>query len=213
MTESIDQLIALARDSSPVDRVEQFRDRLADLGSDVVPAMVGLRDDSTLCRFAVTVLEVLSRKMMASAWEGLALVSNQAVDVQVRDLATEALNRVPVSAAEMRRRAAVERAERAVVLVESINTARQRRGDRVLDENQAREVLHNLELRAQDPNRYHRWCWSCRAVVDAATNENCPSCGWLVCWCGACRDPKWRDRNTKEVAGPCPRYISDFERR
>lgn len=206
MTESIDQLIALARDSSPADRVEQFRDRLAALGADVVPAMVGLRDDSALCRFAITVLEASARNMIASAWEGLVVVSKKAADAGVRHLATEALDRVPISHAEMSRLVKVERLKRGAVLVALINDARRRRGELVLDRSEARKVLHNLELQAQDPNRYHKWCWSCRAVVDAATNEKCPYCGWLVCWCGACRDPRWTDRNTGESAGVCRRH-------
>ncbi len=34
-------------------------------------------------------------------------------------------------------------------------------------------------------------CWSCLDTVMSRENDVCTDCGWLICSCGACRDPRW----------------------
>ena len=38
---------------------------------------------------------------------------------------------------------------------------------------------------------YWNHCWRCEATVEEGFNAWCPECGWLICLCGACRDPRW----------------------
>ena len=38
---------------------------------------------------------------------------------------------------------------------------------------------------------YWNHCWKCEATVEEGFNEWCSDCGWLICICGACRDPRW----------------------
>lgn len=42
---------------------------------------------------------------------------------------------------------------------------------------------------------YQNRCWDCTGGVHSSVNPRCPSCGWLVCGCGACKD-----------GGTCERY-------
>ena len=38
---------------------------------------------------------------------------------------------------------------------------------------------------------YTAHCWNCKkGTLDEREQEKCRSCGWLVCVCGACKDPK-----------------------
>ena len=91
------------------------------------------------------------------------------------------------------------------IVIASINEARRRRGDAVLDAMEATQVLANLAKRATDPRRYTKNCWNCTAVVDEATNEHCGECNWLICWCGACRLRTYVDAHG--VAGACRREV------
>lgn len=87
--------------------------------------------------------------------------------------------------------------------VERINQVRGRRGEPELDAAEVAHVVANLRLRELDQARYRNVCWVCRAVVDESTNPHCAACGWLVCWCGACREPKQPWPRPHGRVGPC----------
>lgn len=78
-------------------------------------------------------------------------------------------------------------------IVDYINALRRARKERALDEAQIAELLENLPGGRTSP------CWRCPAWVSDDTNLACDSCGWLICWCGACRQP---------IHGDCPRWNS-----
>ena len=68
------------------------------------------------------------------------------------------------------------------------------------------ESMGRMVERVNNPHRRQTWCWNpvCHGTLDEARNEACDKCGWLVCQCGACRDPYYADGGT-EQGSPCPR--------
>jgi hypothetical protein len=88
-------------------------------------------------------------------------------------------------------------------VLDKINRARSRRGEPVLDPAEAAQVLEGFRRRAANPRAYRNVCWQCTAVVTEEFNLHCEECNWLVCWCGACREPD-RPWPPTYQAGPCP---------
>jgi hypothetical protein len=91
-----------------------------------------------------------------------------------------------------------------------INEVRRRRGEPELDAAEIEHVLGNLKRRELDEARYRNVCWVCHAVVDESTNPHCEACRWLVCWCGACREPEHPWPRPRGPVGPCRNEVYLF---
>lgn len=227
---SLDQLIREAVGSSPGERVERYRDRLAALGDVVVSPLLTLeRRQPAMGLFVTTVLEAAARMGAAQARTGLDVLASKAKDLVTRTAAREARSRTDnrrVSHADLTQAILTRTGNRRVSqidvtqpivttgnrsrspeeIIQLINSARERRGEPVLDAAEAQQVLGNLERRAAGPDHYRNVCWKCSAAVDAATNEPCLFCRWLVCWCGGCRAPNFVDRRTGK-SGHCRQEV------
>lgn len=203
-------LVTAARAASASNRVELFRDRLAAFGPPAVAPLLQLhRDDPALGFFVATVLRAVGEKGSAEAWTALRRLGRDTSDAALKRFINQKLPRPdlprPAHAAPPRdvwspHRPAVHRPSDPV---ERINQARRRRSEPVLDEAEAGHVLDNLRRRELDPNRYRSTCWVCWAVVDESTNPHCGECRWLVCWCGACREPRRPWPRPRGPIGPC----------
>jgi hypothetical protein len=208
---SLGELVQEAVASPPNERVERYRDRLASFGDDVVRPLLTLeREQPSLGLFVTVVLERAAHTGADEARIGLDMLASLGKDLATRRAARDARSRtggrrvpqedVPnVEVTRIRPRSPAE-------TIQLINAARERRGEPTLDAAEAGQVIANLERRAADPDRYRSVCWKCSAAVDAATNERCEFCQWLVCWCGGCRAPNYRDRRTGET-GHCRREV------
>ncbi len=53
------------------------------------------------------------------------------------------------------------------------------------------------------PFTYKNHCWKCGTPLTSKLNPHCHICGWLVCLCGACRQPTYVG-GTGGRSGPCP---------
>lgn len=161
--------------------------------------------------FVTAVLEAAARNGADQARTGLDVLASKAKDLGTRTAARDARSRTGkrrVSQADVTQ-ASVARGNRSRSpdeTVHLINSARRRRGEPILDAAEAQQVLANLERRAADRDHYRNICWKCSAAVDAATNEPCIFCGWLVCWCGGCRAPNFVDRRTGD-SGHCRQEV------
>jgi hypothetical protein len=60
----------------------------------------------------------------------------------------------------------------------------------------AERVLIEQEVRARAAWAVPResFCWKCHKPLHSIVNPDCPICRWMVCVCGACRDPHRRDK-------------------
>lgn len=203
-SETLRRLLALAITAPPSERVDLYRERLAEGGPAVVDLLLQLEVERPhLGLFAIAVLEAVAKRNVVAAQHAIRLLITTAADPSTRAQAADTIDRLesprPVAKSHAQ-------APSPTTPLDLINLARRKRGEPILDAAEARKVLNNLAAREQDPRRYRKWCWSCRAVVDEATNEQCAHCTWLVCWCGACRDPGWTDSLTGQI-GPCRREV------
>jgi hypothetical protein len=55
---------------------------------------------------------------------------------------------------------------------------------------------------------YRNICWACHTDVNAASNERCDDCGWLICADGACQSPEF----SIELGGPQERCSAQIKR-
>lgn len=203
-TDELHRLLATAVAAPPAERVERYRDRLAEGGPPVVNLLLQLeRDRPHLGLFAVAVLEAAAKRSVAAAERAIRLLITSAATSETRAYAEDAINRLGPHQ-KARPRAAPP--SRSFTILGVINKARRRRGEPILDASEAGKVLGNLARREDDPLRYRNVCWSCAAVVDEATNEHCAHCSWLVCWCGGCRAPYYPDPRTGQK-GPCRQEV------
>lgn len=201
-------LIKAAVNAPPAERVEGFRNRLADCGGAIVEPLLQLeREQPRLGLFVVTVLEASAKRGVAIAERAIRLLITDAATAEARRSAADAIGRVRGAG-----RAAPLTKRSYDGVVDVINDARTRRGEPILDAAELRKVRQNLARRDGDSKRYRNVCWNCIAAVDEATNEHCGDCGWLVCWCGGCRAPSFTDRRTGEQ-GPCRREVWLLARR
>lgn len=200
--DELDSLMTAAVAAPPADRVERYRDRLAERGSPIVEPLLELeRDRPQLGLFVVTVLEAAAKRGVAVAERAIRLLITEAETAETRASAADAIGRVRGLAG---RSVATSTPRRSTIDV--INDARRRRGEPTLDATELRKIRENLARRERDPTRYRNVCWNCVAAVDEGTNEHCGDCGWLVCWCGGCRAPSFVDRRTGQ-RGPCRREV------
>jgi hypothetical protein len=51
------------------------------------------------------------------------------------------------------------------------------------------ESLHTPARISLRPYQSH--CWRCHSPVSADSQQTCGACGWVICDCGACRDPRF----------------------
>lgn len=216
MVDDLGTLLAGAVAASPVDRLPTYRDRLASHGAAAVKPLLALEQSHpALGYFVVLVLSAKAMQRVPEAREAIHELARSAVAPETRTFAASHMRALlpakvfapsPPAVAPPRPPRAAPSPHIAVLA--GINRARGRRNEPVLDEAEALKVLTNLEARATDPSRYKNVCWNCRAVVDAATNQSCGSCSWLVCWCGACRSPGFQD--SRGQSGPCMREAWAF---
>ena len=195
-------------------RVPEYRDRIAGFGTTAVePVMNAYRADPALGHFAVTVLTVVGRNGSSAAVEALHEIAATSGDPSLVKFARDAIRGLrplpappptiedewwpPDDAFDVP--ATTPRQS----VLDKINSARSRRGEPVLDEAEAAQVLEGLRRRAANPRAYRNVCWHCTAVVTEEFNLHCEECNWLVCWCGACREPD-RPWPPTYQAGPCP---------
>lgn len=40
-------------------------------------------------------------------------------------------------------------------------------------------------------------CWSCKERLDSSVDLQCNSCGWILCWCGACGCLREKEQDRK----------------
>ena len=206
--DDFESLVRAAASAPPAERVELYRDRLAQCGSSIVDPLLQLeRDQPRLGLFVVTVLEAAAKRGETVAERAIRLLITDAARTETRASAADAIGRVRATG---RLTAPSRRSYEGVVDV--INDARRRRGEPILDAAELRKVRQNLARRERDPSHYRNVCWNCVAAVDEGTNEHCGDCGWLVCWCGGCRAPSFTDRRTGQ-RGPCRREVWLLARR
>lgn len=200
----LQRILAAAVTAPPAERIELYRDQLADGGPPVVDLLLTLeRDRPRLGLFVVAVLEATARRRLAVAEQAIRLLITSGADPQTRAYAADAIGRLELPRAAAKRPSGQTAP---ATPLDRINLARRRRGEPILDAAEAQKVLDNLAARHSDPRRYRNICWSCHAVVDAATNERCVQCSWLVCWCGGCRAPSYVDPGTGQK-GPCRQEV------
>jgi hypothetical protein len=209
--ESVAQLIESARAEPGQSRVERFRDRIADHGQEAVGPLSELRTDGRLAFFAMVVLERLAMNGVADATSALWDFASSGVDDEVKLRARDAIRRVDPPAVAS---PALMPIDPPVVLRPpmpyrptrrgGIDELRRRRGEPAFDEAEMAQALAYLSRRAEDEGRYVRHCWNCKSGVDVGDNLRCPECRWLICWCGACRDPHKTSVDTG-FSGPCVR--------
>lgn len=200
--DDFESLVRAAASAPPAERVERYRDRLAECGPSIVDPLLQLeRDQPRLGLFVVTVLEAAAKRGERVAERAIRLLITDAATAESRASAADAIGRVHASG---RPSAPSRRPYEGIVDV--INDARRRRGEPILDAAELGKVRQNLARRERDPSHYRNVCWNCVAAVDEGTNEHCGDCGWLVCWCGGCRAPSFTDRRTGQ-RGPCRREV------
>lgn len=204
----LDGVLRAAATALPSERVELYRDRLADYGPPIVDPLLRLeRDEPRLGLFVVTVLEAAAKRGVNAAERAIRLLITDAATADVRASAADAIGRMrSAGRPSSRPRRSYDG------IVDVINDARSRRGEPILDAAELRKVRENLARRESDPKRYRNNCWNCGAAVDEGSNEHCGDCGWLICWCGGCRAPEFTDRQTGQ-RGPCKREVWLLSRR
>jgi hypothetical protein len=209
--ESVDGLIESARAEAGLTRVERFRDRIAAHGQEAVGALSALRTDGQLVFFAIVVLERLAKNGIAEATVALRDFATFGVDDEVKLRAREAIRRVEPPAVDPPALMPIDppvALQRPTPYIptrrEGIDDVRRRRGEPAFDEAERAQALAYLSRRAADERRYVRHCWNCKSGIDEGENLRCSDCGWLICWCGACRDPRNTNLETG-LAGPCVR--------
>ena len=214
MTSDADEIVAEAIAASPTYRVPDYRDRVAAHGTAAVaPLMRSLHARSDLGYFTVAVLVAIARRESVAAVEALHAIAADSADGELVKFTRNALRglgsvaRVPVKLAhEPESSAASDEPFSQTAtgsVIDKINSARWRRGEPSLDPAESAQILENLKRRAADPRAYRNVCWQCKAVVTEEFNLHCDECNWLVCWCGACREPD-RPWPPTYKAGPCP---------
>jgi hypothetical protein len=206
-------LVAEAIAAPAANRVPGYRDRIAAFGTSAVePVMIAYRANSAMGYFAVTVLAAIGRNGSSAAVEGLQEIAATSDDASLVRFSRDAMRglRLPSAAPPV----AEDEwwppddpfdapADTTQSVLDKINRARSRRGEPVLDPAESAQVLEGLRRRAADKRAYRNVCWHCKAVVTEEFNLHCDECSWLVCWCGACREPYRPWPPTNEV-GPCP---------
>jgi ssDNA thymidine ADP-ribosyltransferase DarT-like protein len=208
---AVRDLIAEARAEPGASRLERFRDRVAAHGSAAVAPLAELRDDPVLPFFAVVVLERLALGSVPESSATLRDFASSASDASVRRLAGQAAQRVVgrrtppaprptpgIDPPVVLRRPATATPSRP----DQMARVRRLRGEPELDESELTQAIASLAHWKDDPRRYINRCWLCKVGVDQAENLRCDKCRWLVCWCGACRDPMFRGDG---LLGPCRR--------
>lgn len=197
-------LLLAARDAEPNQRIE-FRNPIADYGSIAVPPLVKfVRANPDCAYFVVAVLDRMATQKTKDAEATIEYLATGAFPRKVKAAASEAI--------ELRRRRASKAAAKdpAFPVISKINQTRLQRGEPLLDRTETAQVRENLLHRVESPARYRNHCWHCGAVVDEATNARCLECGWLVCWCVACREPTQPWPSPNGPIGPCAREAVPF---
>jgi hypothetical protein len=206
-------LVAEAIAAPATSRVPEYRDRIAAFGTSAVePVMHVYKADSALGHFAVTVLAVIGRSGSTAAVEALQEIAATSGDASLVRFARDAMRglrlppKEPVATEDdwWPHEDVFEAPDSSTgSVLDKINRARSRRGEPALDPAEAAQVLEGLRRRAANPRAYRNVCWHCTAVVTEEFNLHCEECNWLVCWCGACREPE-RPWPPTYQAGPCP---------
>ena len=200
--------VAEAAATPKLNRVPEHLGRLVRLGSPVVaPLIRRYREDPGLISLVTATLRELARAGLGDAWNGLEELAATTAD---RDAVKEFRTALLSISAGPRRGGNPDpfawgfaaRSERHRAVLERIDSTRLRRGEPALTPRQREQVQESLELRARDPAHYRNVCWNCHAVVTEAHNVRCRACGWLSCWCGACREPT-RPWPPNGSVGPC----------
>ena len=214
MTSDAGEIVAEAIAASPTFRVPDYRDRIAAHGTAAVaPLMRSLQDRPDLGHFTVAVLVVIARGGSVGAVEALHQIAAGSTDPNLLKFTRDALRGLGAGTPRPTKMGSdIDPAEEWDELfpatakgsvIDKINSARSRRGEPYLDSAESAQILENLKRRAADPRAYRNVCWHCKAVVTEEFNLHCDECNWLVCWCGACREPDRPWPPTHE-AGPCP---------
>lgn len=212
MASDADELVAEAIAASAAVRIPDYRDRIATHGTAAIsPLMRGFRARQDLGYFTVAVLAAIAKRGSPAANEALHEIAADTRDPNLLKFTRDALRGLGAGAPRPARTDTAPadpldehfQTTASGSVIDKINSARLRRGEPTLDPAESAQVLENLRRRAVDPRAYRSVCWHCKAVVTEQFNLHCDECGWLVCWCGACREPDrpWPPTNQ---AGPCP---------
>lgn len=210
MVQSLDETMSQAMTSNGLARIK-FRDELATYGLAALAPMALWVQDATLGAFAVRVIERIGRRWTREAISALrgSIPANAIIRTDVvaaigrlergefiitRDL-VEAQRQIEGARRRLHNASSLEDRVEAMSLL--IDLLRRLQDRPVMDSLERDRIATVARLVHEDGMRYQNHCWACHTPVDEAFNPHCPTCGWLTCLCGACRDPR-------HAKGTCP---------